>query len=67
MLGEREEYIGHNNGIYEYDLRLQTSVCGEKGKSSTGDEGSQEGADEDYFETKLIRVLRLLGTISSHF
>ena len=38
-------------------LRLQNPVGGDVGKSSTGDEASQEGADENHFETKLKSVL----------
>ena len=39
--------------LQKYYLRLQAPVFGDKGKSSTGDDGGQERADEDGFETNL--------------
>lgn len=53
---------GLRNKIWETQwekeyLWLQTPVGGDVGKSPTGDEASQEGADEDHFETKLKSVL----------
>ena len=39
------------------NLRLQTSVDGDEGKSSAGDEGAHERADEDCFETELKIIL----------
>ena len=39
------------------NLRLQTPVDGDEGKSSTGDKGAHERADEDCFETELKIIL----------
>ena len=39
------------------NLRLQTPVDGYEGKSSTGDKGAHERADEDCFETELKIIL----------
>ena len=50
--------MGDSMGDWMNDyLRLQTPVGGDVGKSSTGDEASQERADENHFETKLKSVL----------
>ena len=55
-VGIKEQDTGDSNidGRLEDHLRLQTPVGRDEGKSSTGDEASQEGADENQFETKLI-------------
>ena len=59
---------GNEEARYGRNLRLQTPVGGDEGKSSTGDERAHERTNEDCFETKLKinSLLNLKGTRPSY-